>query len=466
MATFTGFNRHRTRLISVPGKTWQLISHSYIQTVVMFIFASIIQSSFVDCYDFYSSQSDTWTTAIVSITYRDPTTGNMTTEMLYHPQTHKDPGRYSSGPVRDAHGTLVYRGGVQARGCVPYKPSKGKPSTLKQLRHGLPWIALVKKGNCSDSEKISLAEKYNATGVVVFNNKAGEELHTIQNLGNIPAILVTSETGQRIVTLLENGTNVQLEFAVGSKIIKSVQIKKSSVLFVSVSFIVLMIISLAWLVFYYIQRFRYAQARDRTQKRLSRAAKKAIAKLPSKHLKDGDDELVDDDFCPVCLESYKVSDLVRVLPCKHFFHKSCVDQWLIEHRTCPMCKLNILKALGYGKQLTMRASEEALYVFELGQIIFNSSMDGEDWNLRASSLRTSHLTRWPSNTQQSVRVMAVTDDVQSEDSRSDESRNGSSSSEGMDVKGILPPVTTTVELHRNCPSPISSDTPCLGSTSV
>ncbi len=83
----------------------------------------------------------------------------------------------------------------------------------------------------------------------------------------------------------------------------------------------------------------------------------------------------------------------------------------------------------------MRASEEALYVFELGQIIFNSSMDGEDWNMRASNLRTSHLTRWPSNTQQSVRVMAVTDDVQSEDSRSDESRNGSSSSEGMRVKG-------------------------------
>lgn len=92
----------------------------------------------------------------------------------------------------------------------------------------------------------------------------------------------------------------------------------------------------------------------------------------------------------------------------------------------------------------MRASEEALYVFELGQIIFNSSMDGEDWNLRASSLRTSHLTRWPSNTQQSVRVMAVTDDVQSEDSRSDESRNGSSSSEGMDVKGE---VTSQVMTH-------------------
>lgn len=34
-------------------------------------------------------------------------------------------------------------------------------------------------------------------------------------------------------------------------------------MFVSISFIVLMMISLAWLVFYYIQRFRYLHAKDR-----------------------------------------------------------------------------------------------------------------------------------------------------------------------------------------------------------
>lgn len=38
---------------------------------------------------------------------------------------------------------------------------------------------------------------------------------------------------------------------------------KTSVLFVSISFIILMVISLAWLVFYYVQRFRYAHAKDR-----------------------------------------------------------------------------------------------------------------------------------------------------------------------------------------------------------
>ncbi|KAI4880866.1 hypothetical protein NFI96_031294, partial [Prochilodus magdalenae] len=30
----------------------------------------------------------------------------------------------------------------------------------------------------------------------------------------------------------------------------------------------------------------------------------------------------------------------------HFFHKVCVEPWLLEHRTCPMCKSDVLKALG------------------------------------------------------------------------------------------------------------------------
>lgn len=38
---------------------------------------------------------------------------------------------------------------------------------------------------------------------------------------------------------------------------------RTSVLFVSISFIVLMIISLIWLVFYYVQRFRYLQTKDK-----------------------------------------------------------------------------------------------------------------------------------------------------------------------------------------------------------
>ncbi|XP_077462329.1 RING finger protein 150-like isoform X2 [Stigmatopora argus] len=95
------------------------------------------------------------------------------------------------------------------------------------------------------------------------------------------------------------------------------------------------------------ERFRYANARDRNQRRLGDAAKKAIGKLPLRTIKKGDKETeLDFDSCAVCIEAYKPNDVVRVLPCRHVFHKHCVDPWLHDHQTCPMCKMNILKALG------------------------------------------------------------------------------------------------------------------------
>jgi len=34
------------------------------------------------------------------------------------------------------------------------------------------------------------------------------------------------------------------------------------------------------------------------------------------------------DTCSICLEEYLVGDELRILPCKHEFHTSCIDQWL------------------------------------------------------------------------------------------------------------------------------------------
>ena len=68
-----------------------------------------------------------------------------------------------------------------------------------------------------------------------------------------------------LVRLLDNGTRVFVNITSGGPATTQQlsNINKTSVLFVSISFIVLMIISLAWLVFYYIQRFRYAHAKER-----------------------------------------------------------------------------------------------------------------------------------------------------------------------------------------------------------
>lgn len=36
------------------------------------------------------------------------------------------------------------------------------------------------------------------------------------------------------------------------------------------------------------------------------------------------------------------SQHLRIISCAHEFHKACVDPWLLQHRTCPLCMHNIM----------------------------------------------------------------------------------------------------------------------------
>ncbi|WVZ75186.1 hypothetical protein U9M48_023268 [Paspalum notatum var. saurae] len=46
--------------------------------------------------------------------------------------------------------------------------------------------------------------------------------------------------------------------------------------------------------------------------------------------------------CTVCLEEYEAKDVVRVLPaCGHAFHAPCIDAWLRQHPTCPVCRASL-----------------------------------------------------------------------------------------------------------------------------
>merc|ERR1719482_694072 len=43
--------------------------------------------------------------------------------------------------------------------------------------------------------------------------------------------------------------------------------------------------------------------------------------------------------CTICIEDFREGDVQRTLPCFHRFHSHCVDRWLQEHGTCPICKI-------------------------------------------------------------------------------------------------------------------------------
>ncbi|XP_032411165.1 E3 ubiquitin-protein ligase RNF130 [Xiphophorus hellerii] len=259
-----------------------------------------------------------------------------------HMMSSEDGTYGQDSPKMDARGIVLtpapHHGVVDRQGCDPNTRFLVPPRSVH-------WVALLQRGNCTFREKILKAAAYNATAVLVYNNSTDKTVKMgHEGTGDIVAVMITEAYGKEILAHLDRNLTVLASLGFRSP---SRNLNRGSLVFVSVSFIVLMIISSAWLVFYFIQKIRYGAGRHRSQRRLGDAAKKAIGKLTTRTVKKGDKE-TDPDFnhCAVCIEAYQLNDVVRILPCKHVFHKVCVDPWLNEHCTCPMCKLNILKALG------------------------------------------------------------------------------------------------------------------------
>jgi E3 ubiquitin-protein ligase RHA2 len=48
--------------------------------------------------------------------------------------------------------------------------------------------------------------------------------------------------------------------------------------------------------------------------------------------------------CRVCLSRIRAGEATRRLPCRHAFHRDCVDRWLKTSckRTCPLCRVYVV----------------------------------------------------------------------------------------------------------------------------
>lgn len=54
-------------------------------------------------------------------------------------------------------------------------------------------------------------------------------------------------------------------------------------------------------------------------------------------------ENINSKECTICLESFILKDKMRVLPCNHCFHTSCIDNWLLTSLNCPICRKSVSK---------------------------------------------------------------------------------------------------------------------------
>ncbi|XP_037531591.1 E3 ubiquitin-protein ligase RNF130 [Nematolebias whitei] len=312
--------------------------------VVLVLVQIVVQAHFVLAARSDKNFSEEYVDATVNVTVLD--SRGTTVHVMS-----SDDGTYGqNSPKVDTRGVIIApaprHGVVDRQGCDPNTRFLVPPRIVH-------WVALLQRGNCTFREKILKAITYNATAVLIYNNSTENTVKMgHEGTGDIVAVMITEAYGKEILAHLDRNLTVLVSVLVGQRG-STKNMNRGSLVFVSISFIVLMIISSAWLIFYFIQKIRYSSSRDRSQRRLSDAAKKAIGKLTTRTVKKGDKETDSDfNYCAVCIEAYQLNDVVRILPCKHVFHKVCVDPWLNEHCTCPMCKLNILKALGIMTSLT------------------------------------------------------------------------------------------------------------------
>ncbi|NWW97152.1 RN128 ligase, partial [Rhynochetos jubatus] len=240
---------------------------------------------------------------------------------------------------------------LSAQGLVGIPQSASRQACDANTRFTVtkpPWIALMERGNCSFAEKIKVAARRGAAAAVIYNAlDKGRGTVLMSHLGaeSIVAIMIGNLKGMEILHRIESGMKVTMVIELGKK--HGQWMNQYSIFFISVSFFIVTAATMGYFIFYSARRLRIARAQSKNQRQLKARAKKAIEQLQLRTLKQGDKETgPDGDTCVVCIELYKPNEVVRILTCNHLFHKNCIDPWLLEHRTCPMCKCDILKVLG------------------------------------------------------------------------------------------------------------------------
>lgn len=46
---------------------------------------------------------------------------------------------------------------------------------------------------------------------------------------------------------------------------------------------------------------------------------------------------IEQEMCAICRDDFVLEDLITKLPCRHFFHESCFENWTCKRAACPIC---------------------------------------------------------------------------------------------------------------------------------
>uniref|UniRef100_A0A8D0GA42 RING-type E3 ubiquitin transferase n=1 Tax=Sphenodon punctatus TaxID=8508 RepID=A0A8D0GA42_SPHPU len=125
----------------------------------------------------------------------------------------------------------------------------------------------------------------------------------------------------------------------------------------------------------------------RTQDSLQQQTMQAISQLATRRYqtrsrqaptRDSASSCSSAPICAICLEEFSEGQELRIISCFHEFHRECVDPWLQQHHTCPLCMFNIIgrakpdmelpRHLEPGQQLHLFRQHPGNAMYHLSQV--------------------------------------------------------------------------------------------------
>ncbi|XP_042300646.1 E3 ubiquitin-protein ligase RNF133-like, partial [Sceloporus undulatus] len=192
------------------------------------------------------------------------------------------------------------------------------------------WIAFIARGGCTLKEKIKAALGKGATGVLIYGRSCPDRRSLILihgETGDMAAIMISSQKVKQILRLIQAGIRVTAVIEVGTTpCFWKIYLCAHSLILTFVAYVLL---------FCTPSEIVVGQEEQSTQP-TEAELQKAVCSLKSHRLKKDEFDLAE-ETCVVCLETFKPREVVRILTCRHIFHKRCIDRWLLKRGSCPIC---------------------------------------------------------------------------------------------------------------------------------
>ncbi|XP_037622312.1 E3 ubiquitin-protein ligase arkadia-A isoform X1 [Sebastes umbrosus] len=77
-------------------------------------------------------------------------------------------------------------------------------------------------------------------------------------------------------------------------------------------------------------------------------SRREIQRFPTKTFKSANS--CENTQCQICFCDYTDGEKLRMLPCFHDYHVQCIDRWLKDNTTCPICRANLADGAALAPQ--------------------------------------------------------------------------------------------------------------------